>query len=77
MIIIPLSNFEPETLNNLIEEITTRDGTDYGEVELTQQQKVEQVLQSLRTKQAYICFDPVSETTSLIAADEARQMGIL
>ena len=77
MIIIPLENFEQDILMNLLEELTSRDGTDYGAVELSQAQKIAQAMQHLQMKRAYIGFDPLSETTSLVSADEARQMGLL
>ena len=39
--IIPISTLQNELLDSLLEEIVTRDGTDYGVVELTTEQKVE------------------------------------
>jgi hypothetical protein len=39
VIIIPYQNLSPEALPGVIEEFVTRDGTDYGLIEVTTEQK--------------------------------------
>jgi uncharacterized protein len=39
-IMIPVSQLQEETLNNILEEFITREGTDYGDYEISLQQKV-------------------------------------
>lgn len=63
---IPYQALNPETLNNLIEELVTRDGTDYGECELTLEQKVDQVRRRLVDGEAFICYDEKSELCEII-----------
>lgn len=63
---IPYQALNPETLNNLIEELVTRDGTDYGECELTLEQKVAQVKTRLVDGEAIICYDEKSELCEII-----------
>ena len=46
--IVPWQEIPPETLDNLIEEFVTRDGTDYGEQEIRTDTKVAQVREQLR-----------------------------
>lgn len=41
---IPYDQLSPEALHGVIEEFVTRDGTDYGEVEIPLETKIAQVL---------------------------------
>jgi len=68
--IIPYTELAPDTLRALIEEIVTRDGTDYGELELTVSEKVTQVMEQLKRKEIVIAYSELHETCSLIAKGE-------
>jgi hypothetical protein len=50
----------------VIESFVLREGTDYGERELTLEQKVAQVRAQLERGQARILFDPESNTVTLV-----------
>lgn len=65
---IPPDQLRAETLRRLVEEFVTRDGTDYGRVERTLEQKVEDVVRQLRSGEARILFDPETETTQIVLA---------
>ena len=54
---IPHEKLEPESLQALIEEFVTREGTDYGKIEVSFEQKVAQVRSQLMSGQAIILFD--------------------
>lgn len=73
MLIIPFADMDIDTLNTLLEELVTRDGTDYGAVEIPAARKVEQVLLQLKRGTVCLCFDPETESCSIIAAEEARR----
>ena len=83
MIEIPFLSVAQETLAALLGEITTRDGTDYGEHELNQEKKVEQLLAKLQSGQAVLCFDEANESCAVLGklqwaelqAAEARGQG--
>lgn len=60
--VIPYQQLSPDTLQNLIEEFVTRDGTDYGDTEVSLQARVDQVLSRLRAGEAVILF---SQSTGL------------
>ncbi|WP_299178398.1 YheU family protein [uncultured Neptuniibacter sp.] len=60
--IIPPDQLNPDTLSALIEEFVTRDGTDYGEEEVSLAEKVQEVRVMLASGQAVILF---SESTGL------------
>lgn len=62
---IPWKQLSAETLQLLVEEYVSRDGTDYGAREVLQETKVEQVLQLLRDGVAKVVFDPETETCDI------------
>ncbi len=61
---IPLDALDDATLRRVAEEIVTRDGTDYGAVEKSLEEKTERLLRELRSGRAALWFDPETETTS-------------
>ena len=74
--IIPANTLAPETLRSVIENVITREGTDYGEVEFSLDEKVAQILLLIKRKEIVIVFDEDSESVALINAQEARQQGL-
>ncbi len=56
-----------EALHGLIEEFVTRDGTDYGEVEISLETKVAQILAQLDSGKAVIVFDQESQTPTILS----------
>lgn len=54
---IPYQSLNPATLENLVEELVTRNGTDYGERETSLDEKVSQVKRQLDSGEAYILYD--------------------
>ncbi len=67
--IIPWQTLPQTTLNNLIEEFVTRDGTDYGRQETTMADKVNEVQQQLQQDQILIVYSQLHATTTLLPAD--------
>ncbi len=63
--IIPWQEIAPDTLDNLIREFVLREGTDYGEVEISLQDKVDQVKAQLQTGKAVIVFSELHETVDI------------
>ena len=63
---IPYQAINAQTLRSMIEEFVTRDGTDYGEQELTLEAKVEQVLGLLKSGQAVIQYDESLEICEIV-----------
>ena len=72
-IIVPWKDLPPETLTNLIEEFVTRDGTDYGDQEVATSTKVEQVRTQLKQQEAFIVFDEVTESVSVMGKEQAEE----
>ena len=72
--IVPWQEIPPETLDNLIEEFVTRDGTDYGEQEIGTGTNVAQVREQLRRGQASVVFDDVTETISIFTREQLDEL---
>ncbi len=70
---IPYSQLNPDTLRALVEEFITREGTDYGEVEVDLETKVRQVIGQLKKGEAVIVFDEKSETCNIVPRDELKE----
>ncbi len=69
---IPWQILPPETLESVLEEIVTRDGTDYGLLEKSTAQKVKLARNQLVSERAFLYWDSKSESASLISADQAK-----
>lgn len=67
---IPYEQLSQEALHGVIEEFVTRDGTDYGEIEVPLNTKINQVLNQLKSGKAVIIFDPESETCNILKSDD-------
>lgn len=63
--IIPWKDIEAETLENLIKEFVLREGTDYGDVEISLQNKIDQVKHQLASGEANIVFSELHETVDI------------
>ncbi len=70
---IPHDALESETLEALIEAYVLREGTDYGEYEVSLVRKVAQIKSQLQDKQLCILFDQDSETCNLVTREELKQ----
>lgn len=69
-VIVPFDSLEPDTLDAIIEDAVTRDGTDYGEWEASLEQKAEQLKAALQAGQAKLVFEQNSETLRILAAED-------
>jgi len=67
---IPYDQLSPEALHGVVEEFVTRDGTDYGEVEVPLGTKVAQVLAQLKSGKAVIVFDQETESCTVLRSDD-------
>ena len=75
--VIPYQQVPGNLLRNLLESFIAREGTDYGEVECSLDDKVNDLRNQLSRGDIHIVFDGESETFTLITAHEARALGIL
>jgi uncharacterized protein YheU (UPF0270 family) len=64
--IIPFESIDAETLQNLVESFVLREGTDYGEVEISLQEKVAQIVEQLRAGDIVIEYSEEHESVNII-----------
>lgn len=65
-ILVPYQELPADALEALIEDFVTRDGTDYGEVEASLDQKKEAIYHALKKGVAVISFDPESQSCTIL-----------
>lgn len=68
--IVPWQQIDSDALDNLVQEYVTRDGTDYGEREVSLERKVDQVREQLKKGLAVVWFDEYTETVNILPRDE-------
>ncbi|SEH65426.1 hypothetical protein SAMN05660691_00665 [Rheinheimera pacifica] len=64
--IIPYTDIAEDTLNNLIEYYVLREGTDYGEYEVTMAEKVAAVKRQLKSGEIVIVYSELHESINLM-----------
>lgn len=70
---IPWDALPADTLNALVEEFVTREGTDYGEQEVTLERKVMQVINGIKRKEYVIVFASEQESTHILTRQQFLQ----
>ncbi|MGL5500929.1 MAG: YheU family protein [Plesiomonas shigelloides] len=68
--IIPWQQLEPETLNNLLESFVLREGTDYGQQEMSFAEKTEQLRRQLQSDEAVLVWSELHESLNIMRRDE-------
>lgn len=67
--IIPHEQLNSDTLTSLLEEFVSRDGTDYGEEEISLDRKVAQVKAKLASGEAVILFSESTGQCNIVPKD--------
>jgi len=70
--LIPYQQLDEITLNNLIEQYILREGTDYGLVEFSLQEKTQQILEQIQNEEIHIIYSELEESVTLITNHELR-----
>ena len=73
--IVPWQQIAPETLRNLLEEFVTRDGTDYGEHEVSLEERVSRVQRLLGNGAAVVWFDEATESITILMREQLPEQG--
>lgn len=73
VVIIPHGELSPDTLDNLISEFVTRDGTDYGEHETPLESRIGQVRHLLQRGQVVILFSESTGQCNIVAKDQLEK----
>ncbi|GAD80594.1 YheU family protein [Vibrio ezurae] len=72
--IVPWKEIVPETLESLIKEYILREGTDYGEVEISLADKVEQIKQQLQQGTAVIVYSELHESIDIKVSHNSKPL---
>jgi uncharacterized protein YheU (UPF0270 family) len=68
---VPAQALPPDTLQRLLEEFTTRDGTDYGMTETPLSDRATQLRRQLDSGTACLLFDTASESWDIVPREQA------
>ena len=71
--IIPYTELAPETLKSLVESFVLREGTDYGDAEVSLTRKTEQVIDQIKQGKVLIVYSELHETCDLMPASQLNQ----
>ena len=74
--LIPYQSLESETLNNLIESFVLREGTDYGEQEISLEDKSQKILTQIASGDVLILYSEMSESITLIHKEQFNEQKI-
>jgi len=70
--IIPPEKLTKDVLRNILETYISREGTDYGERELSLEEKVNQLMPQIYAGEVLVTFDQTSESVNLVNAADYR-----
>ena len=71
--IIPYNELSEVALQALIEDFVTRDGTDYGQVEMSMQEKADHLLALLKKGELLISYNDELQSCGLVTKQELRK----
>jgi uncharacterized protein YheU (UPF0270 family) len=69
---VPFSELSAELLHAVVESFVLREGTDYGEKEMSLEDKVAGVIRQLKKGEAKILFDPESDSVTIAVKRSSR-----
>jgi uncharacterized protein YheU (UPF0270 family) len=72
---VPWREISAPALRGLVESFVLREGTDYGEHEVSLEEKVLQVMHQLERGEAEVMYDPDTNSVSVVVASGQRQRG--
>ena len=67
---IPVNKLSPKALQGIINEFISRNGTDYGEMEVSWKTNFRHVKDKLKNGSAVLIFDDETETTNILLAND-------
>jgi uncharacterized protein YheU (UPF0270 family) len=65
-VVVPYTELAADLLHAVVESFVLREGTDYGEKEISLEAKVARVMAQLKRGEAKILFDPQSESITIV-----------
>ncbi len=71
--IIPLDKIPSETLVAIIEEFIFREGTEYGDENISKETKITQVKKQLELGNAVLVYSELYETVNIVSSEKFQQ----
>ena len=68
--IIPQEAVSSEALEKIIEEFVLREGTEYGDHDVSMQEKIAQVKLQLKAKTALLVYSELHESVNIVPKDQ-------
>ena len=72
-VVVPWDRLPAAVLRRLIAELVTRDGTDYGAVERSLDDKIRDVTRQLERGEVVVVYDQPSGTANIVPKDDVRR----
>lgn len=76
IIIIPISDISSEALKGLLEEYVSRDGTDYGAVEASIDEKIEDLRKQLDSGELKILFNEETREFDIAMREQMKNFSV-
>ena len=70
--IIPYEDIEPDTLRALVESFILRNGTDYGDAEVSLADKTDQVVRQIYSGKILVVYSELHESCDLLPASHFK-----
>ena len=73
---IPHTALSADALRGVLESFVLREGTEYGERDVSLERKVADVLRQLESGEAQIMFDPNTESVGIVVKTRAKRSSV-
>ena len=73
-IILPHDRLSQTTLQGLIEEFVTRDGTDTGYTDGSMVENIEMIIRQLKRGDVFIVYDETTQTANIVPKEYAKSI---
>jgi len=67
-VVVPYRELSADALRGVVESFVLREGTEYGEHDVSLQQKVDQVLRQLERGEAQVIYHPALESVDIVVS---------
>ena len=71
---VPHTELSVEALRGVVESFVLREGTDYGERDVSHEEKVAQVIRQLERREAQIMFDPLDSSVTIVVVKPGHRL---
>ena len=69
VVAVPYTELSVEALRGVVESFVLREGTDYGERDVSHETKIVEVMRQLQRGEAEIRFDPSDSSVTIVVVD--------